>query len=462
MAIQTLLTNLSKLYNVENMYYGPSSVVPPYYTRSDSFYCFLASVDPWVDGDENPPIPRQDQQYVKQLMKNVFVMKKIQSGDISPVIQRIDWTSGTVYEYYQDNINMSALDNQGFLVNEFYVKNKYDQVFKCLWNAGGFESTVEPYFEPGSYQTNNLFFGSDGYKWKYIYTIDNGLKVKFMDRSWMPVPIGIGYIPNPLLNPNNLKTPAGIGNIDVVNVTEGGEGYDTSKATVTISITGDGSGAAASAIVANGMIQDIVITNPGTNYSYANVSIISDLGSGAKAIAPASPVGGHGLDPVSELGCSNVMLTCQFDGSENEYIPTDITYYQLGIVINPISKSSSPYPANGAIYKTSTNLVVAPGFGAYVSDEFIYQGSSLENSTFSAKIVSFDPASDVISTINTQGTPTQNDPIFGNSSRTARTLLSFNVPDLLTQSGYPVFIENRSGIQRSSDGIEQFKVVLSY
>ena len=105
---------------------------------------------------------------------------------------------------------------------------------------------------------------------------------------------------------------------------------------------------------------------------------------------------------------------------------------------------------------------MAPGFGAYVNDEFIYQGSSLENSTFSAKIVSFDPASDVISTINTQGSPTQNDPIFGNSSRTARTLLSFNVPDLLTQSGYPVFIENRSGIQRSSDGIEQFKVVLSY
>ena len=77
MAIQTLLTNLSKLYNVENMYYGPSSVVPPYYTRSDSFYCFLASVDPWDDGDENPPVPRQDQQYIKQLMKNVFVMKKI-------------------------------------------------------------------------------------------------------------------------------------------------------------------------------------------------------------------------------------------------------------------------------------------------------------------------------------------------------------------------------------------------
>lgn len=461
MAAKTLLTNLSRLYNVENMYYGPSSVVPPYYTKADSFYCFLASVDPW-DNDNEPPTPRQDQQYIKQLMKNVFVMKKIQSGDISPVIQRIDWSSGTIYEYYRDDIDMTEIDEQGFLVRNFYVKNKYDQVFKCLWNANGSQSISEPYFEPGSYQTNNLYFGSDGYKWKYIYTVDNGLKVKFMDKSWIPVPIGIGYIPNPLLNPDNLPTPPGIGNIDVINVTNGGEGYDTSNAIVTVTVTGDGTGATASAVVANGSIQDIVVTNNGTNYSRANVTIQSTLGSNATAIAPTSPIGGHGLDPVSELGCSNVMLTCQFEGSENDYIPTDITYYQIGIVVNPIAKSSSPINANGAIYRTSTNLIVSPGFGAYVNGEFIYQGSSLENSTFSAKIVSFDPATDIINTINTQGTLRLNDPIFGNSSRTARTLLSYNTPDMLTLSGYPILVENRSGIERSFDGIEQFKVVLSY
>jgi hypothetical protein len=461
MAAQTLLTNLSKLYNVENMYYGPSSVVPPFYTRSDSFYCFLASVDPWTD-DENPPAPRQDQKYIKQIMKNVFVMKQIQSGDISPVLQRIDWTTDTVYEYYQDDINMIELGDNGYLVHNFYVKNRYDQVFKCLWNNNGSPSTKEPYFEPGSYQTNNMFIGTDGYKWKYIYTIDTGLKVKFMDKNWIPVPIGIGYIPNPLLNPNNLPLAPGIGNIDVINVTDGGSGYDTSNAIITVTVTGDGTGATGTAVVSDGTIQDIIVTSPGTNYSYANVSIQSALGSGATAIAPASPIGGHGLDPVSELGCSNVMLTCQFDGSENEYIPTDITYYQMGIVINPIAESSSPYNANGAIYKTSTNLVVASGFGEYISDEIIFQGASVENSTFSAKIVSFDPATNIINTINTQGTLRLNDPIFGDSTKTARTLLSYNTPDLVAISGYPVFIENRSGIQRSADGIEQFKVVLSY
>ena len=283
-----------------------------------------------------------------------------------------------------------------------------------------------------------------------------------MDRSWMPVPIGIGYIPNPLLNPNNLKTPAGIGNIDVVNVTEGGEGYDTSKATVTISITGDGSGAAASAIVANGMIQDIVITNPGTNYSYANVSIISDLGSGAKAIAPASPVGGHGLDPVSELGCSNVMLTCQFDGSENEYIPTDITYNQLGLVYDPLSYSTYPYFANGSIYKTTTDFIVSPGFGSYVSEEYIYQGETLENNTFKAKVLSFDPATNIIRLINTHGTYTLNAPVYGSGSGTTRTLLQVSTPDFIKYSGYIAYVENRSSITRSADGIEQYKFVLGY
>jgi len=215
-------------------------------------------------------------------------------------------------------------------------------------------------------------------------------------------------------------------------------------------------------VVSGGVITDVIVTNTGSNYSYANVAITSTSGSNATAIAPASPVGGHALDPISELGCRNLMVSVEFNGSEGGVIPTDITYHQLGIIINPTTTQTSPIPASGEIYPTTTNLVIASGFGAYVSDEIIYQGSSLASATFSATVLSFDVGNNVVKLINTVGTPVTNAPVFGTTSGTTRTLLTYSVPNYTLFSGYMSFVENRSAIQRSVDGIEQFKIVLGY
>ena len=248
----------------------------------------------------------------------------------------------------------------------------------------------------------------------------------------------------------------------MINVTNGGTGYDPANATISVVVTGDGVGASGTAVVSGGVITNILVANTGTNYSYANVSITSTSGSNAAAIAFASPVGGHSFDPISELGCRNIMVTVDFNGSEGGYIPTDITYHQLGIVIQPTTSQLSPLPANATIYSTTTDLVVAPGFGTYQSDEILYQGTSLAAATFTATILSYDIGNNVVKLINTTGTPITNSPVFGQTSGTTRTLLSYSVPNYTLFSGYMSFIENRSGIQRSSDGIEQFKIVLGY
>jgi hypothetical protein len=156
------------------------------------------------------------------------------------------------------------------------------------------------------------------------------------------------------------------------------------------------------------------------------------------------------------------MVSVDFTGSEDGIIPTDIDFHQLGLVINAVSLQSSPYPATSAIYKTSTDLIVAPGFGVYVQDEVVYQGASLETATFSARVLSFDTSGNVLKLINITGTPTTNAPVFGTVSKTARTLLNYSVPDFQIFSGYITYIENRSAVQRSDDGTEQFKFVLGY
>jgi hypothetical protein len=461
MANQNLLSYGSKVNSVEQITYSPVSVRAPYYDKPiTTTYCFLAKVDPWTD-DNAPPVPTQDQKSIKKVFKNIFAVKKISSGDISPVITRVNWTNGVTYDYYQDDVDMFELDGSGNNVYNYYVKNRYDQVFKCLWNNNDSASTIEPYFEPGTYTSNNLFIGADGYKWKYVYTIDVGSKVKFMDTVWMPVPTGT-LTPNPLQANPTTNLYAGAGSIDVINVLNTGSGYDPANSTITVTITGDGSNAVATPVVSGGHIVDILVTNPGRNYTYANVTISSTLGANVVAIAPTSPVGGHSFDPASELGCAHVMMVAEFNGSENNYIPTDIDYHQVGLIINPTSLSTSPAAANNSLYKTTVDFVVASGFGGFTNDEYIYQGTSLETATFTGMVLSFDAATNVIRVLNTTGTPTTNGPIFGNTSKTTRTLLSYTMPNFTLFSGYMAFIENRTGIQRSPDGIEQFKFVLGY
>jgi hypothetical protein len=164
MANKQLLTYGAKAKQVEQAYFAPTAGVI-------STYMFLANVDPW-DDDDNPPAPTQDQASIKNTFKKIFAAKQVTVNDITPVIQRIDWTSGVTYDYYDDTVDMFEIDQNGYFVRSFYVKNKYDQIFKCLWNNNDSPSTSEPFFQPGNYSPNNIYQGDDGYKWKYIYTVE--------------------------------------------------------------------------------------------------------------------------------------------------------------------------------------------------------------------------------------------------------------------------------------------------
>lgn len=464
MAYKSLLTEYYKVSQAQQDYYDPVAILPGSNEQGiTSLYCFLAKEDDWVD-DNNPPQPYQTQQYLKNIYSNIFVVKKLSNNNVKLVLERIDWINGDTYDYYRDDVNMTEKDSNGFLIRKFYVKNKYNQVFKCLWNNNGNPSYDEPYFQPGSYGTNNIFTGSDGYKWKYMYVIDGKSIKDFLDSTWMPVPItliaGQAYSGQTL---DPIETSDGYGSIDVVNVTDGGSGYDPANSAITVSIVGDGVGALANALVdANGAVSDIIVTNPGKDYTYANVYITSTVGSNAAAIAPSSPIGGHGYDSPSELGATHIMYSIEFNSDESQHIPTDINYNQVGLLYNPLCYTTYPYFANGTIYKTTTDFVLSPGFGSYVSDEYIYQGTSLIDSTFKAKVLSFDVATNILYLINIHGTYTLNAPVYGNSSGTTRTLLQVSIPDFIKYSGYIAYLENRSSVTRSLDGIEQFRFVLGY
>ena len=461
MANKNIITSYALSSQVGQTYYAPIAVLPePLNYSLATIYGFLGRIDPWPD-DNNPEPPTQDQLYLKTVFKNMFAVKKVGTNGISPVLPRINWTTGVIYDYYQDDIDMFIQDPNGNLVYQFYVRNRYDQVFKCLWNNNGAASLREPFFQPGTYGTNKVFKGDDGYKWKYMYTLSIGSKRKFLDSVWMPMPIAT--------NPQQiLYNTAGLGEIEVINVINGGLNYDAANSPITIEISGDGYGATANAEVVNGVITDIIVDNRGSMYSYATASVVSNLGSGATLSIPVSPPGGHGFDPLYELGCNHVMLTVGFNGTEGGIIPTQssataaaIDYRQVGIIINATSASGYPYPADSDVYSLTTDLILASGAGDYIQDEQVYQGTTLETATFVANVVAFDPASNVLKLINTTGSPVQ-DASVKNITGTTRTVLSINYPDYIPYSGTILYLENRSSISRSSDGSELLKFVFGY
>jgi hypothetical protein len=78
------------------------------------------------------------------------------------------------------------------------------------------------------------------------------------------------------------EIPQSFSGITSISVTDAGTGYISAP---TVTITGDGTGATAEAIIVNGRIQNINIVSRGTDYTRAVVTITGGDGYGARAVA---------------------------------------------------------------------------------------------------------------------------------------------------------------------------------
>lgn len=453
--VQSLLTTYASTTQVDLSYFfvvSGSGYTPNYTTSS---YFFVGKVTPW-NNDNEVPVPNQSESEIKETFKNAVFSKQLTSSNMCPVIPRIDWTSNSVYDYYDDKVNMLAVDSDKKLIKQFYVRNRYDQVFKCLWNNNRGASTVEPVLKTGNTEPSQTLYLSDGYKWIYVATIDKGLKKNFFDKNWMPL--------IPSLNGRSAALSAGLGTINAINVTNVGDGNytDGSNSTV-ITITGDGTGASAYGVVSDGELQDVIVTNTGNNYSYSVATVSTPIGyrgNNATVSTIISPVGGHGTDPVAELGCNHIMVSIELIGTENDNIPSDFEFRQLGIIVNPeLFDGSEPSQSS---YNISDTVSLTLGSGIYDIGETVYQGSSLQTAKYKATVCSFDASKTILGVINTYGTYENGEPLLGSSSGTTRIMSQYTKSTFKVGSGYMIYYENRSPVQRSTNSNEQFRLVLSY
>lgn len=141
---------------------------------------------------------------------NMQIAKRATANDVSLIIRNIPYVANVVYDMYDHDEDLSNAD--------YYVivnASAYFHCYKCLDNNRGAESTVEPNFAHVHGSNSHLYQTSDGYRWKYMFTVDANKKEKFSTSDWFPFEANA-----------TVTSQATTGAIDVIKVDGTGAGYN--------------------------------------------------------------------------------------------------------------------------------------------------------------------------------------------------------------------------------------------
>jgi len=200
-----LVTNYLNLHNAKQFKESISE------TANSIYYVFAGRHLTYPGGDETiPDIPNTNDAVNIDVYKQMVFGKKVSNTDVRIMIPRYNWSSNTVYTAYRGDVDITAC-------NYYAVVNAVSShhVFKVLDNKNGAPSTIQPNFNDTG-ADDEYYSTSDGYVWKYMYTIDGSNFQKFATEEYIPV------VPNANVTGNAVS-----GAIDVIVVDYAGSNYNT-------------------------------------------------------------------------------------------------------------------------------------------------------------------------------------------------------------------------------------------
>ena len=463
--------------------------------EANSYYLFVGKSDAWsanlaTTSDSEAPTPLDTIVEINDAYQNMSALKKITASDVTNVMPRfasvsntdisLTWISGSTYVAWDDQ-------DPDIYSKPFYIVTDEFKVYKCI-KAGAGTSTIKPV----DTSTVAPVLLGDGYLWKFMYTVSTIDATKFLTNFYVPVKtvtlpvvttrsidgavttvektVGVAEdlsdADQTQFANQNANIAALKGKIYRYVVTNGGAGYVTAP---TVTVTGDGTGALATATVAGGEVKEVTVsvegsgfnTNAGSNYSVANVTLSGGgFTTAATVRAVLSPANGHGSNPVEELGGFYNALSISLTGALGGDFVINNSFRQLGIVKNPIESST------GGV-ATSTTLSALKGMSLTNSSALVV-GNYFTGGTSGAVayLDSWDSATGAVRYHQNDktgyGTFVVGETITGQSSTGTGDIASLQDPQVERFSGKIIFVENRAPINRSASQIEDIKLITEF
>ena len=413
---------------------------------------------------------------------DMLAAKKVTSSDVSIVIPRRNWATGTVYDYYRHDYGnrvtggtSTQTANSGatsLFDATFYVMSSAFNVYKCLDNNSNANSTVEP-----TGTSSSILTTGDGYKWKYMYTLSATQQSNFLSTDFMAVATN-----------STVSSAAVDGAVNIVKIKTAGSG-GTNGTHASVPIRGDGSGGVATVTVAGGAVTAVTVTTPGTGYTFAYIRNADIVTAGASSLSGAEldviiePKGGHGKNAIKELGGFFVMMNTNFEAGEtsNSGDFTTANDFRRVVLMRDIKSGGSA--ATATTLRGTKAILLTGSPGTFTADEEINQATT----GAVGKVVEFDSTNNILYYIQTRfndegcdsngnltafsGANTitgQSSSATGTPSTSSTTVDSvvftsgYNAGEITADEGDIMYVENRSPITRAADQTENVKLIIEF
>lgn len=437
-------------------------------------YLFFAKSDGWTNNQPINPVDNQEAAF--DIYDQMIGLKKIPSSEIRSVIPNKTWASGTIYDIYRHNYGsvISATNNvvnyvEGlntethlYETNFFIVTSEY-KVYKCLNNNNNGQSTVEP-----SSTTSAPFTLSDGYVWKYLFSVNANDFERFKSDEYIPIP------ETSSIDANNAIAPASNYGGAIYNVVIKAPGTNYT-ANSEFDIIGDGTNGRVkiTSTDAAGAITGIKVLNPGSGYTFAQINTTG--GSNAVLEPIISPKEGMATTGMPlELGAYRLALHCKLENSDFVF---GNDFSVVGIIYNPVTTSTSStligtrkmtldYSTSGVSPLANAQedyddlLISTPGAGSGATGRIVHYEPDTVNDIYT---IYFTQENTVGAGLQSSGArPSFVDGesiIIGSETVTINTV---SEPDIVRGSGEIIYIDNRNTISRAQDQTEDFKIILEF
>lgn len=425
---------------------------------TENYYIGVSRSNPW-NALDSAPVAKDNIRIQNDFRNGLQSIHRVAAASL--VVPRKSWKTGSTYVAYDDKKDLTDYGS-----DYFYTANNNNDVYICLrQGTDSIGSAVPSIVEPTG-ANNDPFETSDGYVWKFLYTISALDATLFMTNDHMPINRILSIDSNSTGNEikqYEIQQTAKPGMITSFEVIAGGSNYSNPS----ININGVNYPSLVNFTLDSGTGSIIKAEyNPdssGTtlNYVYglrgAQITLTDQNGTNGEVRAIMSSGLGIGGDASSDLKCGSMMIGVRVDGNTSDWLINQ-DYRQIGIIrgIKDSAQGSQWTSLTGNALQSmtlSTNpiafstdeIIIGATSGARAYVDQTNQNILLYHQNDSTGYAPFI-ASETITELTGPGQGTIGNPLIRS--------------EVDPFTGEVLYIDNRSAVTRVANQTEDIKIVI--